>query len=197
VPELRRRDELELELQTAIGMPLIATKGYAAPETGAAYARAHELCERLSCSEQQLFPILYGQWAYHSARGKWSKGRRLAEDFLAHAHRILGLTLAHLGDLRVGREQIEQALALYDPERHRFLAFRFGQDQRIAGLAYLSVILGLSGFRIGRRRRSTARWKRPERSIILTAEATRWFWGAATLAHLRRDAPPFGGTRTP
>ena len=30
VPESRRRDELELELQTALGMPLIATKGYAA-----------------------------------------------------------------------------------------------------------------------------------------------------------------------
>ncbi|TIL84699.1 MAG: adenylate cyclase, partial [Mesorhizobium sp.] len=40
IPETRRRDELELDLQTALGMPLMATKGYGAPETGAAHARA-------------------------------------------------------------------------------------------------------------------------------------------------------------
>jgi hypothetical protein len=68
VPESRRRDELELELQTALGMPLIATKGYGALETGAAYARALDLGTRLGCSEQQLIPILYGQWANAVAR---------------------------------------------------------------------------------------------------------------------------------
>jgi predicted ATPase len=40
LPESPQRDELEQTLQSALGMPLIATKGYAAPETGAAYARA-------------------------------------------------------------------------------------------------------------------------------------------------------------
>lgn len=200
MPESRRRDEVELELQTALGMPLITTKGYAAPETVAAYARAHELCERLSCSEQQLLPILYGQWAYRGVLGEWLNGRRLAEEFLDHAerhgdramklvgHRILGLTLAHLGDLRAAREQIEQALALYDPEQHRFLAFSYGQDQRVAGLAYLSVILWLSGF-------PDRAWQAIDRAMEMVGEINHLnsrayvlVWGAATLAHLRGDA---------
>jgi predicted ATPase/class 3 adenylate cyclase len=200
VPESRRRDELELDLQTALGMPLIATKGYGGKETGAVYARAQELCSRLSCGVQQLFPILYGQWAYHCVIGEWLKGRRLAEEFLDHAvhaadpatklvgHRILGLTLTHLGDLRAAREQIEKALALYEPGQHRFLAFRFGQDQKVAGLVYLCVILWLSGF--------------PDRASNVVDQATDvareinhhnsrgylFAWGAATLAHFRRDA---------
>ncbi|RWO75240.1 MAG: adenylate cyclase [Mesorhizobium sp.] len=200
IPESRRRDELELDIQTALGMPLIATKGYGAPETGAAYARAQELCSRLKCSEQQLFPILYGQWAYHGVRSGWSKSRRLAENFLAQAegradramqvvgHRILGLPLAHLGDLRAAREHIEQALALYDPAQHRTLAFRFGQDQRVAALAYLSLVLWLSGFPD---RASHAIDRALEEVGEINHVNSRGYllaWGAAPLAHFRRDA---------
>jgi hypothetical protein len=43
-PERRRR---ELGLQLALGPALIAAKGFAAPETGRAYARACELCRQL------------------------------------------------------------------------------------------------------------------------------------------------------
>jgi class 3 adenylate cyclase len=41
------RDRHELAAQIALGTPLIAVYGYAAPETGAAYRRARFLCERL------------------------------------------------------------------------------------------------------------------------------------------------------
>jgi predicted ATPase len=200
VPKSHRRDELELELQTTLGMPLIATKGYAAPETGAAYARAHELCERLNCSEHQLFPILYGQWAYHIVGGEWLKGRHLAEDFLGHAerhadrdmklvgHRILGFSRAFLGDLRAAREHVEQALALYDPGQHRFLAFRFGQDQRVAGLAYLSLILWLSGFPDRASQAIDRAMEAVEEINHLNSRLFALVWGAATLAHHCGDA---------
>jgi predicted ATPase len=180
----------------------MATKGYAAPETGAAYARAHELCDGLNCSENQLFPILYGQWAYHIVGGEWLKGHQLAKDFLGHAernadramelvgHRILGLSLAlHLGDLRAGREQIEQALALYEPGQDRFLAFRFGQDQRIAGLAFLSLILWLSGFPDRASQAIDRAMEAVEEINHLNSRGYALVWGAATLAHLCRDAP--------
>ena len=200
VPESRRRDELELELQTALGMPLIATKGYGALETRAAYARALELGARLGCGEQQLIPILYGQWANAVGGAEWSKGRQLAEQFLAHAknqagpaleivgHRILGFSCAHLGDLQAGREHIERALALYDPEQHRSLAFRFGQDQRAAGLAFLSQILWLSGFPD---RASETIDRAIEAAGDLNHLNSRGYvlvWGAARLAHFRQDA---------
>ncbi|WP_026619679.1 class 3 adenylate cyclase/predicted ATPase [Ensifer sp. WSM1721] len=200
IPASRRRDELELNLQTALGMPLIATKGYGAGETGAAYSRAHELCERLSCSDKQRFPILYGQWAYNGVLGKWSKGRQLAEQFVAQAehgadlamkvvgHRILGLSLAHLGDLRAGREEIEQALSFFDPHQHRVLAFRFGQDQRVAGLAYLSVILWLSGFPDRASHAMDCALEEVGEIKHLNSRGYLFAWGAAILAHFRRDA---------
>ena len=103
-------------------------------------------------------------------------------------HRILGFSSAHLGDLRAGREHIEQALALYDPDQHRSLAFRFGQDQRAAGLAYLSLILWLSGFPD---RASETIDRAIEAAGDLNHLNSRGYvlvWGAAWLAHLRRDA---------
>ena len=47
LPEGAERARRELELQVALGGALISTKGYAAPETGRAYARAHQLCREV------------------------------------------------------------------------------------------------------------------------------------------------------
>jgi len=44
LPDTPERTRQELTLQTALGVPLVATKGYAAPEVGEAYTRARELC---------------------------------------------------------------------------------------------------------------------------------------------------------
>jgi predicted ATPase len=81
LPDTPERERRELPLQASIGMPLIATKGYAAAETGAAYDRARELCDRLG-DAARLLPILYGQWAHHVTRGNARTARSLAETFL-------------------------------------------------------------------------------------------------------------------
>ena len=62
-------------------MPLIATMGYSAADTGAAYDRARELCDR-GGNPEQLFPILYGQIVFHPGHADYRKGQRLAEEFL-------------------------------------------------------------------------------------------------------------------
>src|SRR5262249_10283833 len=69
LPDTDERACRELTLQMALGMPLIAIKGYSGEETGAAYDRARELCERVG-SAQQLFPILYGQIVFRMGRGE-------------------------------------------------------------------------------------------------------------------------------
>ena len=198
LPESPRRDELELTLQGALGMPLIATKGYAAPETGAAYARAHELCERTGHADR-LPPIVYGRWAYHLVGGEHETGRRLAEavprprgsqaDTALElvGHRILGMSLLHLGELQAGRARIEQALGLYDPRRHRSLAFRFGQDQQASGLAFLALALWLSGFPDQASRTIDRALGVLEGLNHANSRGYVLVWGAATLAQLRRD----------
>jgi predicted ATPase len=44
-PETPERDQRELDLRIALGVPLVLTKGHAAPEVEATYARAREVCK--------------------------------------------------------------------------------------------------------------------------------------------------------
>src|SRR5713226_5429140 len=48
LPDSPERIQQEVLLQLEAGPALIALKGYAAPETGWAYTRARELCQRLA-----------------------------------------------------------------------------------------------------------------------------------------------------
>jgi predicted ATPase len=86
LPERRERDRQELALQIALGTPLIAVHGYAAPETGRAYDRARALCERLgdvdaptalrpctlfltlSCTRSDILVWLIGFWVFRTRR---------------------------------------------------------------------------------------------------------------------------------
>ena len=53
-------------------------------------------------------------------------------------HRLMSVSLTHLGDFAEARGHSEHAMRLYDPLQHRPLAMRFGQDVRVAILSYYS-----------------------------------------------------------
>ena len=55
------------------------------------------------------------------------------------AHRLMGMSLLHTGDIAEGRVHFDRALALYDLAEHRPLATRFGQDVRVAILSFGSM----------------------------------------------------------
>src|SRR5262249_15158576 len=78
LPDTPQRVETEFALQMAIGGPLTATKGYAAPEVERTYLRARELCERLGRSSE-LFPVLRGLWNCYFTRGELLRAGDLAE----------------------------------------------------------------------------------------------------------------------
>ena len=67
LPDTLERARQELALQTALGPALIVTKGFAAPAVDHVYARARELC-RLAGETPQLFPVLWGLWAFYLVR---------------------------------------------------------------------------------------------------------------------------------
>lgn len=149
--------EQELMFQISLAIPFTAVKGYAAPETARAYTRARELCNILG-DTRQLFPAMYGEWVYHMVKAHQDEAKCVAEEFLrlaeqhrardgiVVAHRTLGLSLLNLGQLPAGREQMEQVLKLYEPEAHRSLAFRYGQDPRAVALSFLAWIEWLLGY---------------------------------------------------
>ena len=107
-PETPARNHQELNLQTALGAALAATKGTAAPEVEQTYARARALCTQVG-ETPQLFPVLRALCRLYDNRGELRTARELGEQLLqlaAHcrathllaAHSALGFTLFYLGD---------------------------------------------------------------------------------------------------
>jgi class 3 adenylate cyclase/predicted ATPase len=149
LPDDLERADLELELRTALGGALIAARGFGAPEAGAAFAHARELCRQLG-RPPQLFPVLYGQYAFHLVRAELDRSLEIAEELLRAAqeqdetaplvmgHRAVGFASFHRGELVPAREHLERALALYDPQQHRSLAFLYVFDPFVASASYLS-----------------------------------------------------------
>jgi hypothetical protein len=111
---------------------LLVVKGYAAPETGHAYARARELWEQLG-SPSEFLHVPYGQSSYHVHHGELDIALRLDEDLLRLSRQrndSAGLVLGHLssgrnlmvaGNFAASRSQLEEVLTLYDPISHRSL----------------------------------------------------------------------------
>jgi predicted ATPase len=157
LPENVERVQLELALQTMIGVPLMATKGYAAAEVESTYARANELCQRIG-ETPQLFQVLSGLFAFYLVRGNLRTARTLAEQclrlaenvkdrtLLLEAHRMVGNSLYFLGEFPAALRHLEQAITLYDHQHHRTLAFISGQDPGVASRSFAAWCLWMLGY---------------------------------------------------
>jgi class 3 adenylate cyclase/predicted ATPase len=153
-PERRRQ---ELEFLSALGAVLQAVKGYAAPETGDAYARARELWEQLG-SPSEFLGVPHGQSLYHLIRGELDLAQRLDEDLLRLSSQrcdFAGLVLGHassgrdlmfIGRFASSRSHLEQALAVYDPVFHRSLVHQVGDDPYLDSQAILGNVLFCLGY---------------------------------------------------
>ena len=73
-----------LHLQTAYGQAMMWSKGFAAEETKAAFARAAELAETTNDFSER-FAALHGQWAAAITGGELRSARELASDALARS----------------------------------------------------------------------------------------------------------------
>jgi class 3 adenylate cyclase/predicted ATPase len=160
-PDLRRQ---WIELQVALITPLVHIKGYAAPETKAAAEQAHLLIKQSEAlgepSEDALllFSALYGCWVSSYVTFKGDVAVELSRQFLALAeekgttapliigHRIVGISSLFSGDIPKGRAHFDQAIAFYDPTKHRSLATRFGVDAAVSVLCYRSWALWMLGY---------------------------------------------------
>jgi predicted ATPase len=143
---------MRLRLQIACGQALIHARGYAAPETAAAFSRARELAAGID-DVTERFPVYYGLWAGSCVRGELSQMREPAQAFLddaenrpgtreaSIAHRLLGSTCWLEGDFIGARKHLESSLAIYDSNRDREFAFRFGQDSGVSAMIVLALTL--------------------------------------------------------
>ena len=140
------------QLQVAYGNALIAARGFRAPETTEAFARARALSTSEKDAPERLAAD-FGLWAASYPRGDLPSMRKHAADFLADvatrpdspeagvAHRALGITHHFAGEYIEARRHLERALALFEPGRDDELAFRFGMDPGVPAMAYLAFVL--------------------------------------------------------
>ena len=143
LPDSAERAEQELCLQLTLGVPLVATEGYAAPDVGSAYARARELCRQLG-ETPEISEVLWGLRSFHALRSDWGPAREIAGEALrlAERHEYPGLAMRghwmmlsnsmHHGEFALAIEHFEKALSHYDPGRHRDDAFLYALNPGVA-----------------------------------------------------------------
>jgi predicted ATPase len=150
LPDTPERARQELCFHLTLGMPLIATEGYAAPDVGSTYLRAREICDRLG-ETPEISQTLWGVWTFYLVRAELGTARRVAEEFLRRAPGLLyprlsmEITLMHLGEFRPALDYFKEAIALYDPVRHRDDAFRYSQNPAIGSRCHAAWTLWFLG----------------------------------------------------
>ena len=157
LPETHERVPREVDMHITLGVSLIATKGYAAPEVEQTYVRARQLCEHLD-DPHQLFSVLRGLWQYYHVRADFRTAHALGEQLLAlaqqaqdsamlvAAHAGLGRTLFFLGTVASAHTHFTQGVALYDPKQHRSFAFRYGEDAGVICHSFAARALWSLGY---------------------------------------------------
>jgi predicted ATPase len=157
LPDTPERAQQELTLQLALGVPLMATKGFAAPEVGRVYNRARELCGQVG-ETPQLFPVLWGLWSFYGVLAEWQTALELGERLLGlarrqqdpplflQAHYAVGVALSQMGEFIPARMHLEQSIALYDSQQHRSHAFLYGFDPGVASLSFMAWTLWYLGY---------------------------------------------------
>jgi class 3 adenylate cyclase/predicted ATPase len=180
----------KLEFWSALAAVLNAVKGFAAPETGQAYARAQGLWEQLG-SPSEFLQIPFGQSVYHMHRGEFDLAQRLAVDLLRLSgqrndsagvilgHASSGRMLMFAGGFASSRSHLEEALALYDPISHYSLVQKVGVHPQVASQAFSGIVLFCLGYPDQALARSNAAIAEARRLAHPPSLAVSLAWGAA------------------
>jgi predicted ATPase len=199
LPDPVERAQRELVLQLSLGRATAFTKGFAAPETGRAYARARELSQQVG-ETSQLFAALSGLYDFYVQQGKHQTAHELAEQLLSLAQRqrepaplvngrrVMGQSLFWLGELSAARSHLEQAIVLDDPQQHPAAVYSGGRSPGWFALNLVAQALWLLGY-------PEQAMERIYEALTLTRELARPFplsgalcW-AAWLHQYRREGP--------
>ena len=198
LPDSPERAQQELDIQTALGSILLATKGYGAPEVRQTYDRARVLCQQIG-ETPQLFQVLWGLGRFYLVRTPLQTCRELGEqllnlaqqrqdpELLLEARNSLGAASSHMGELSQAQAHLEKGFALYDPQQHRSHALIYGQDPGTVCLSRMTWTLWCLGY-------SEQALERKEQALALATELDHPFSMAfalnfvAQLHQFRREA---------
>jgi class 3 adenylate cyclase/tetratricopeptide (TPR) repeat protein len=156
LPESEDRNLTETELQLQLGVALFALRGLGAPEVERAYTRATELMMASAPAAEQ-FQAQFGLTIYYAHRGHFAHSLRLVERLTElggegdDSMRLQALHARWMNSLFAGRiddavAAADEARAIYRPEAHHPLSFRYGNhDPGVCALALQALAFAFRG----------------------------------------------------
>ncbi len=155
LPDGLRRQQQELDLQSALGSALSATSGWSATEVAETLSRAYELARQLDRPEC-LVPLIMGQYWFHLVRAEHRLALPLSEQLEKigelrndAATQLLGrflqgVTRFFLGEFVAARATLERSMGLADPV-HRAVG-GLSVDPYATMLGYVAMTLAYLGY---------------------------------------------------
>jgi tetratricopeptide (TPR) repeat protein len=143
---------LHLQVLTAHGNALMASKGFVAPETVTVFARARELAFQVDNASER-YPVYYGSWATSYVRGQLTRMKEDADAFrrdvenqppsleAAMAYRLCGTNCWFEGDYAGARTHLSTALSLFERARPGDELLCFGVDIGVTIMLFLALVL--------------------------------------------------------
>ncbi len=156
IPGGPERDARELTLQSALGVSLVASRGYGTAEVIDVCGRAQSLCESLGRPPSP--PILRALALAHIVRAEFQQAHDLGDQLLGLAerdrdpvllvesHYVLGVTLFWQGVFVSSRSHLEQAISHYDSQQSRMHIALYSQDPKVVCLCRLALDLWYLGY---------------------------------------------------
>lgn len=157
IADLQERHRTELALLSTLGVALTMLKGWAAPDVAEVYQRAQRISEQVG-PNPQLFWVLWGIWAFYLVKSEQRKAIDFAYQMMRvadaenspalrlEAHFAIGLSQYYMGQLDFAHENLEAAVALYDPDLHHPQAYLTGQDVGVSARSVSAMVLLLRGY---------------------------------------------------
>jgi predicted ATPase len=157
VPGAAEQARHELDFHAALGISLLATKGFAASEVGQSYVKAEALSEQTGVTAR-LYAILQGLWFHHTVRCELERAFELAQRLyrmasddgdpahLLAAHHTLCHAHFWFGSFEDSRTSLDEALHLADRAEQESLTTLIGADLAVFARAFGAHTMWHLGF---------------------------------------------------
>ena len=158
LPETPERLRRELAHHKAMGIAMMAAKGWGAQEVSDAYTRARVLCERLG-DDRELFTVLRGQGQFHMIRGELKTARTIGnrcmslsavtgnDAFAIETHHLFWSNSFFMGDYASAELHAECGIGLYRrPDHHGLTYIYSGHDPGACCRCFSGLVLWQTGY---------------------------------------------------
>lgn len=145
----------ELDLQQGLARALVLDRGWAHPDTKAAWERAAELCDAdssplrrgaIDCGLGDVYSSLDLATSLQHFTNLTEFGRKHDQPLhIIAGHQGAGLVLYYMGRFSEAREHLDRGIELYDPEQHRFFDAGFHEEKGVNLFCWSAWIYGIMG----------------------------------------------------